>query len=844
MKCVLRGTSAEFSGTLTVSLDEGGSVIIGRMPGVACRINSPSVSREHARITLRGGRWLIEDLGSTGGTSIDGRPIEGAAELKNGREVALGDVLLRVEVEEAVEVPSAPEEPERDWIIPPPDQKDTLGRTLWDGDPAAVTPRAADDIVLSDWSGPIIVGRKGAENQVGLDNLLVSKKHACIEQRGQRVFVRDLGSTNGTHVNGRRLRSSPCPVDEGDEILIGPYAYWYDAAGRAFRSGRGATGGARIEVRDLGVQVIDREKKQPKDLLRGVNLVIEPGQFVMILGASGSGKSTLMGVMNGRSRPTSGCVTLDGRDLHSSFDTLKYEISYIPQSVIFHDMLTVEEALRYVSRLRMSKDVTKADIDRRIEEVLVTTGLAARRNVQIKMLSGGQKKRVSIAMELLTKPRIIFLDEVTSGLDPKSDREMMNLFREISRAGTTVVMITHHLGSARLADRVAYIDSARLCFYGDSEEFLQFFGVHDVEEAFDSQDLKDPHRLADRYAGSEICARRVTALLRDGDAGGGRTFRNRAPVPRDASPLASEDEEAANADHDELNVRENVRQFRVLTDRYVVLLKKDILQLGILVGLSVAIAFLVSLLTNTIGAPVTPVTPEEYAKYAKQQSILSFSAVMTMVFLSLFASLREIVKEDGIYRHERSSGLRLLPYFVSKFVVLGVLAVLQAGLVAVILKEFGDWKAGVLWEQITTLSTVALASLVLGLAISSAVPNSEWAATMLNGVVIPQILFSDVMVDIGGTMARVCRVLVIAFNGQDAITALLSEDVQKIVDKDTAAGGDSWLGGLSMVGFQMAAFALLACYFLARKDGAHGPAKFFSSLWRRFASSIPRRASP
>ena len=242
---------------------------------------------------------------------------------------------------------------------------------------------------------------------------------------------------------------------------------------------------------------------KPLLLLNNVELSIDPREFLVLLGRSGCGKSTFMDTLNGRRPATSGTVYFDGMDLYEHFDAIKAAIGYVPQEVIFHDSLRLADALRYSAALRLPPDTTASEINSNIERVLRTVGLANRSATFIRDLSGGQKKRVSIAIELLSSPQVMFLDEVTSGLDLGTEQQMMRLFRTLADDGITVVLVTHHLDSLKIADSVAYFAKGRLVFYGPPDQLSAHFGISELREIYETEKETPPEIWEQKFKESK-----------------------------------------------------------------------------------------------------------------------------------------------------------------------------------------------------------------------------------------------------------------------------------------------------------------------------------------------------
>ena len=231
-------------------------------------------------------------------------------------------------------------------------------------------------------------------------------------------------------------------------------------------------------MRGLYKAVPDRASGGVKHLLDQVNLVFEPGEFAVIFGTSGSGKSTLLDALNGRRPATGGQVLYNGTDLYASFDLFRAAIGYVPQQDIVHRKIRVSRALYYTARLRLPHDTTDEEIEAHIHRVLDKVGLAEKADLPIDTpapLSGGQLKRVSLAVELVANPNILFLDEVTSGLDAGTDKRMMRLFADLARDQKTVICVTHTLENIDVCNLVVLLHRGRLVYFGPPGEAPELF---------------------------------------------------------------------------------------------------------------------------------------------------------------------------------------------------------------------------------------------------------------------------------------------------------------------------------------------------------------------------------
>jgi len=350
-----------------------------------------------------------------------------------------------------------------------------------------------DYITFGRYSGKSLIFRSGLEPQLKMENIdlakdhlvigrdpgcdvviahpIVSKKHCeIVKQNGKSLLV-DLGSVNGTFVNGIRVKRHE--LQELDRVVIGPSELHFHGGALTHVPDRRVV---RLDSVHLNFQVTDRNTGKPKLLLDDLSLVVKPKELIGLLGPSGAGKTTLMNALNGFVKPTSGKVLYNGVDLYQNLDAMKSTIGFVPQEDIMHRQLSVRRCLYYAAKLRLSDDTSEEEINHRVEEMLETLKLDPQRwDNPVATLSGGQRKRVSLGIELLPKPGVLFLDEPTAGLDPRTETLMMMLFRQLANQGSTIVITTHLLGSFGVLDKVVVLVQGRLAYYGPGTKFLEYF---------------------------------------------------------------------------------------------------------------------------------------------------------------------------------------------------------------------------------------------------------------------------------------------------------------------------------------------------------------------------------
>ena len=655
-------------GDAELDVAAGASVTVGRDDGCDLVVASPLVSRRHLRITAGVDGWTVEDT-SSNGTYRNGERV-GAASVVGGAVLRLGH----------------------------PDEGPTL----------AVTPQQAPQALPN---GVLTIGRDPSSNIV-VDDLMVSRHHAELRPTATGYEIVDLGSQNGTFVGGVRITSAP--VQFGDEIAIGSTSLVLSPDGLLPAETRA---GVSYAASDL--QVVT---PQGKVILDGISFALEEGSFLGVVGPSGSGKSTLVNALTGFRPATHGSVFFAGRDLYAEYEHIRQRIGYVPQDDVLHMELTVGQTVDFAAELRFPTDVTKTDREARVAEVLDELGLNERRDVRVGSLSGGQRKRVSVALELLTRPSLLILDEPTSGLDPGYERSLMELLADLARAGRTVIVVTHSVQSLHLCDRILCLaPGGRMGWFGPPAELTGYFGREDYQEVFRDLSQVDgdvwKHRFEQHPSFNEYVTR----------------------------PLARYEPSQAPRDSSKVPRWEWVRQFRVLIKRRIASILADMKTLGLWIGLAIGLALilLVALPSGELGGIALP-----EIRIVSQAPLVVLTVVLSVTELGAFNTIREIAGELPLYRRERAVGLSISAYVASKSVVFGIITVIQAVLLGVVglARQNGPQDALVFgWamgELLVVLILCALAAMALGLFVSAAVNTVDRAMTFLPIIFVMMMVFT------------------------------------------------------------------------------------------------------
>ncbi len=728
-------------------------ISIGRHPNNDIVINEPVVSAFHAQIVREGDNLIFkhphpQQQRTTNGLLYMGRSIPGNETFRKPLE--RGDI-FRIG-----------------------DEHGTLV-TLTYNDGSAAIQEIVPIIRPIPLGAPVISIGRYPDNNVVLNHPQVSAHQARLEmvQGGYRIV--DLRSTNGIYVNAKRVSNQL--LKPGDEVRIGPFKLTYTGTQLTQQD---ESNSVRIDAVDL-VKVGNKQTI----LLDDISLVIPPRKFVAIVGGSGAGKSTLMDALNGLRPAQKGTVLYNGQDYYKHLAAFSTQLGYVPQDDIIHRDLTVERALYYAAKLRLPSDFTEAQIKQRINEVLEDVEMSFRRNLLVSKLSGGQRKRVSIALELLANPSVFFLDEPTSGLDPGLDRKMMFLLRKLADKGHTIILVTHATNNINACDYVCFLcQGGRLAFFGPPNDAKTYFEKTDFAEIYSAlepteQNKNIPQEAEARFKTSPYYRQYVQTPLEQGPAGRSRVI--------DASKGTAEVKPSRRGNP--------MKQFRLLSMRYLELLRNDTGNLLILLLQAPVIAlilfFLAAPLTftsssvancppssripqtvpnkndcqNVVNALNTPqgqqyllqnhlteteavqrsIAPGSGGDAQKILFIMAFAAVM----FGVINGAREIVKEEPIYRRERTVNLGIIPYMFSKIAVLGVLCLLQSFVVVILVNLKTPFHHSILLPPVLeiyiTLALTSLAGLMTGLTLSALAPNNDRATSFIPLILIPQVIFSGII---------------------------------------------------------------------------------------------------
>lgn len=699
---------------IAFSQGEHSIVTIGRKSPCEIIIDNAHLSAQHAQIIHNSlNEILIIDLGSTNGTYVNGKKLEANVPypINNNDEVLFSMNGASKITFEPDNFHSPKHEPKK------PSNSNGITETT-------------NILEKVNQKGKIIIGRSQECDVILPDQPSISRKHASIEKRGNEFIISDLGSLNGTFLNGRRL-TSPTKISERDTIFIGRYQL--QLAGK---------------TRDLSSEVaiktefISKRFSNGKIGLHECSFEVPAKSLTAVMGPSGCGKSTLLKALNGDAPPSVGRVLISGLDLAQNYDYLKTQIGYVPQDDIVHKELTVQQSLYYAAKLRLDH-ADDEFINRKVNEVLNDLNITHIRENKVGAISGGQRKRVSIAVEILTDPLILFLDEPTSPLDPQTIEEFLGILQNLAKKGTTVLMVTHKPEDLNYMDAVIFMaEGGYLVHQGDAKHYLSYFNVQDTVKVYAELAMPKAKKWIDR---------------RPINSGHGK-----------AAVSAFQSKRSTNF----------FSQFWWLTIRYFNIKLNDRVNSGIMVGQAPLIAGLICLIFDQ----VTQAVP--------------FLMAVTAVWFGTNNAAREIVGESAIFKRERMFNQGIFPYIFSKIFVLGSFAALQSLLFTLIIylrfkgtsPSWNDPFLSFCW-----MLTLSVAATMMGLLISALVNSTEKVMTLVPIALIPQIMLAGVVTKISSGIVELLSYLTLSRWGTEGFS-----DIQKdisvpsmIVDKESITINDN-----------------------------------------------------
>ncbi|MEU9804165.1 FHA domain-containing protein [Streptomyces sp. NPDC051000] len=751
----------------TWTLDPSRSYSLGRDPQGDVVIDDARVSWRHATISWNGRGWGIEDHGSTNGTYVHGSRVQ-QAELVPGTPVHLGNatdgprlnpsaaaapqhaapqhaapqhvapqhVAHQAPAHQApayqgqaagYEAPVRQQPQQEAWQQQPPARQQAqpqFPQQQGDPRPAQGAPAGHGDRSPTTFHqlslGHVMRIGRALENELVVSDLQVSRHHAEFRSMpGGRFEIHDLGSHNGTYVNGQPLAKSGTAV-LGPNDIVGVGHSTFRIIGDRLEEFVD-TGEVSFSARHLTVTV-----DGGKQILKDVTFGVPEKSLIGVIGPSGSGKSTLLKALTGYRPANEGDVLYDNRNLYKQFAELRQRIGLVPQDDILHKELRVRTALKYAAKLRFPGDTAESERAARVDEVLRELKLDIHKDKKITALSGGQRKRVSVALELLTKPSLIFLDEPTSGLDPGMDRDVMQLLRGLADDGRTVLVVTHSVAELAICDKLLVMaPGGSVAYFGPPDEALNFFGYTTWADVFSAFENYREYDWAGRWKGSQhyqLYAADIDAVAPQSVA---------MPPAQQMRPPKPQGWGS---------------QLWTLIRRYVSVIASDKGFIGLMLILPAVLGVVSTVIPAKFGlAP--PVAP---SRFNGDAGTIMLILAVGMCFSGAANSVRELIKERVIYERERATGLSRSAYLMSKVIVLGVITAIQG----VIICGIGFYPRDLPTEGLLMppaveicLSVIALGftSMMFGLVISSLVKTAEKTMPLLVMFAIVQVVFTGIL---------------------------------------------------------------------------------------------------
>jgi len=611
--------------------------------------------------------------------------------------------------------------------VTPSDEPGTTPR-LRGGGPAGVAGRGLSGVFsgIHEAIGQRARIGRAKENDIVVNDLLVSRFHAELRTRSDGLHeLVDLNSRNGTFVNGRAVDRAI--VEELDIVTIGHHTFRLVGLGLEEYVD---TGSVTFEAVGLEVRAANG-----RSLLSDVTFGLEERSFLAVVGPSGAGKSTLLNALTGFRPATEGHVLYDGRDLYEDYAELRLRLGYVPQEDVLHGGLTVGQALDYGARLRLPRDVGSAERRLRIEEVLGQLGIGATTDLVVSRLSGGQRRRVAVAMELVTKPSLLFLDEPTAGLDPGNERGLMRMLRALADDGRTVIAVTHSMQCIRLCDRLLVLaPGGHPAYFGPPQLAPAFFECEDLQDVFQLLNSDPSRDWSAALRADPVSGRHVEA----------------APLEH-AAPVETGERPRTLTAGPRLLVGGAQRwssKFSVLVRRYVRVIGADRRNVSLLVlqPLILGLLMLAALPAHELAAPGAG-----QVRAVSRAGLVLLVVLLGATWIGASNAVREIVRELPIIQRERGVGVGVVPYMASKVIVLGALTVAQCAVMALLaLARQGSHDQGSLLpsplpELLVAAVLAGICGMALGLLISALASTADQAMTVL-----PVVLLLEMLLAMGG----------------------------------------------------------------------------------------------
>jgi ABC-type multidrug transport system ATPase subunit len=567
--------------------------------------------------------------------------------------------------------------------------------------------------------GSVKIGR-ATDNDIVIPDVLASRHHATLIPAPGGTEIRDERSINGTFVNGARVDSAL--LNDGDVVTIGNIDLVFSGGTLVRRTETEAatrTGG--LEVHGVTWTI-----ENNKTLLDNISIAARPGTLTAVIGPSGAGKSTFARLVAGYTHPTTGAVTFEGHNVHAEYASLRSRIGMVPQDDVVHGQLTVRQALMYAAELRLPPDTSKADREQVVMQVLEELEMTKHLETRVDKLSGGQRKRASVALELLTGPSLLILDEPTSGLDPALDRQVMTMLRQLADAGRVVLVVTHSLTYLDVCDQVLLLaPGGKTAFYGPPSQIGPSMGTTNWADIF-STVAGDPDAAAQRY------------LAQHG--------------PPPPAPPTEEPSDLGTPTKTSLR-----RQFSTIARRQVRLVVSDRGYLAFLMFLPFIMGVLSLSVPGDVGFGV-PIPAIQGGPAPNEPGQILVMLNVGAIFMGTALTIRALIGERAIFRREQAVGLSTTAYLLAKVAVFTVFAVVQSAIVTAIAIIGKGWGEGAVdsgaligdrsIELFVDQAVTTVAAAMVGLALSALARSNEQIMPLLVVAIMSQLVFSGGMIPV------------------------------------------------------------------------------------------------
>lgn len=561
-------------------------------------------------------------------------------------------------------------------------------------------------------AGSQTIGR-ATDNDIVIQDVLASRHHAFLIQTPLGTEIRDAHSVNGTFVNGVRVGSAV--LTEGDVVTIGNVDLVFTGDGLVRRT-EAATRTGGLEVNSVCYTV-----DHGKQLLDHISLTARPGTLTAIIGGSGAGKTTLSRLIVGYTSPTSGTVTFEGHNIHTEYASMRSRIGMVPQDDVVHRQLTVNQALNYAAELRLPPDTSKEERARVVAQVLEELDMTQHAETRVDKLSGGQRKRASVALELLTQPSLLLLDEPTSGLDPALDRQVMLMLRQLADAGRVVLVVTHSVSYLDVCDQILLVaPGGKTAFCGPPDQVEAAMGTRNWADIF-AKVGADPDEANRRFKERNQQS-------------------SQPPTPQSPADLG---------EPPQTNLW---RQLSTIARRQVRLVVSD---RGYTIFLAI-LPFLIGALSLTVKGPHPGLGPADPMGPAPTQPqyimvLLNIGAV----FMGTALTIRDLIGERAIFKREQAVGLSTTAYLLAKIAVFCVFATGQAAIATIIVRlgkgaptAHPQFFGNSTFSLFVTVAGTCVASAMLGLLLSALAQSNEQIMPLLVVSIMSQLVFSSGMIPV------------------------------------------------------------------------------------------------